>query len=329
MIRTQYYLDGILVPIQPEPEQLRAALDHSKGILWVDFEGEPPEICEPILLEIFRFHPLAIEDALHQTHIPKVDEWERYLYIALNAVSFTSESGDLDLNEIDIFLGENYLVTHHDFPIQALDRVWQNVQKDERHRKAGVDHILYLIADELTVDFMRTVEDLDEDIEEVEDQIFSRPNNELVQRVFNLKRVTMHLRRSLSPMREVLNKLARDNYSQIDVRDRIYFRDVYDHLVRLHDIAEGLRDLVGGVLDTYLSVVNNRMNDIMRTLTLITTLFMPISFVAGFFGMNFFQPVSAQLLSWTDLPAYLVTLVLIALTPLGMSFWMRRKGWMN
>jgi magnesium transporter len=298
-------------------------------MLWVDFQSEPPETCEPILLDTFKFHPLAIEDALHQTHVPKVDEWEQYLYIALHAISFKPEGGELELIELDIFLGENYLVTHHDHPIPALDRVWEAFQKEERHRHSGVDHILYMLTDELIVDFMHAVETLDEEIEGVEDRIFSKPDNALVQRVFTLKRITVHLRRSLSPMREVLNKLARDDYSQIDARDRIYFRDVYDHLVRLHDIAEGLRDMVGGVLDTYLSVINNRMNDIMRTLTLITTLFMPISFVAGFFGMNFFQPVSANLIPWTDNPAYLVTLSLVVLTPFGMYLWMRRKGWMR
>ena len=129
-------------------------------------------------------------------------------------------------------------------------------------------------------------------------------------------------------MREVLNKLARDDYAMIDIRDRVYFRDVYDHFVRLHDIAESLRDLVSGVLDTYLSVVNNRMNDVMKTLTTITTLFMPISFLAGFFGMNFFQPVSAGLKPWTDNPAFIISMGIFLVTPVLMFFWMRRRGWM-
>lgn len=125
----------------------------------------------------------------------------------------------------------------------------------------------------------------------------------------------------------MLNKLARNDFAVIDANDRIYFRDVYDHLVRLHDISEGLRDLVGGALDTYLSVINNRMNDVMKTLTLITTLFMPISFVAGFFGMNFFQPVD-QLSIWTSNPAFIAMLVIVVATPMGMFMWMRRRGWM-
>jgi len=125
----------------------------------------------------------------------------------------------------------------------------------------------------------------------------------------------------------VLNKLARDDIAVIDVRARVYFRDVYDHLVRLQDITESIRDLVSGTLDTYLSVINNRMNDIMKTLTLITTLFMPISFIASFFGMNFFGPV-IDLPNWTGLPAFIITLALVFITPFSMYLWMRSKRWM-
>jgi magnesium transporter len=327
MIRALYFENEKLVSPDLPKEAFYKALENPQGLLWVDFQGESPDTSEPILLDTFRFHPLAVEDAVHQTHIPKVDEWEGYLYIALIAMSYTRESGDLETIELDVFLGETYLVTHHDLPIAALDRAWQICQKDERHRKSGADHFLYLLSDELTVDIMHTVEEVDEEIESLEDEVFGKPDKETVQRVFALKRSTIHLRRSLSPMREVLNKLARDDYHVIDSKDRIYFRDVYDHFVRLHDIAESLRDLVSGVLDTYLSVVNNRMNEVMKTLTTITTLFMPISFVAGFFGMNFFQPVASPLMPWTSNLAYIITIIIFIITPAGMYLWMRKQGW--
>jgi magnesium transporter len=134
------------------------------------------------------------------------------------------------------------------------------------------------------------------------------------------------MRRILLPQREVLNKLARDDYKVIDRKDRVFFRDIYDHLVRLHDLNETLRDLVGGVLDTYLSVVNNRMNEIMKTLTTITVLFMPLTFVTGFFGMNFFEPLGI-LKSWTTNPVFYLTLFIILITPIGMYMWMRRRTW--
>jgi magnesium transporter len=134
------------------------------------------------------------------------------------------------------------------------------------------------------------------------------------------------MRRIIAPQREVLNKLARDDYRMIDPRDRIFFRDVYDHLVRLHDLNESMRDLVGGALDMYLSVINNRMNEVMKTLTVITTLFMPISFVAGFFGMNFFEPV-AHMTRWTDQPAFIVMFLITILLPISIYMWLRRRTW--
>jgi len=328
MLRALYYNGNGDLLTKLSPEGYAAAIQNTSGVLWVDFGGEEPESSESILLHTFMFHPLAVDDALHETHTPKVDDWEQYLYIAMHAISFTSGEEDIEGIELDIFLGENYIVTHHDLPIQALDRVWDICIKDARYFKRGADHVLYKLTDELIVDYMQVVETLDEEIEIVEDQVLGKPSNEIVQRIFTLKRATLHLRRVLSPLREVLNKLARDDYAVIDAKDRVYFRDVYDHLVRLHDISESLRDLVGGVLDTYLSVINNHMNEIMKTLTIITTLFMPIAFVTGFFGMNFFQPVSNGLIPWTDNPAFILMMVIVIGTPLGMFIWMRKRKWM-
>jgi magnesium transporter len=328
MPRAIYYKENGDLLSEITPNDYAAALQDKGDILWVDFSGEEPADSEQILLHTFGFHPLAVDDALHETHVPKVDDWEQYLYIATHAISFTSGEHDIDAIELDIFLGENYIVTHHDLPIQALNRVWDVCTKDVRYFKRGADHVLYKLTDELIVDYMQVVETLDEEIEVVEDEVIGRPNSEIVQRIFTLKRATLHLRRVLSPLREVLNKLARDDYAVIDAKDRVYFRDVYDHLVRLHDISESLRDLVGGVLDTYLSVINNRMNEIMKTLTLITTMFMPISFVVGFYGMNFFQPTYQVLLPWTGRVAFIMMMIVVISTPVGMFIWMRKRKWM-
>jgi magnesium transporter len=328
MPRAIYYKAGGDIQTDIGPEGYSAALQDTTGVLWVDFTGEESKPTEEILLSTFGFHPLAVDDALRETHVPKVDDWETYLYIAMHAISYKSTSEDIDTIELDVFLGENYIVTHHDFPIKALDRVWDTCHKDVRYLKRGADHVLYEITDGLVVDYMQAVEAIDEEIERVEDIIFDNASTKIVQRIFTLKRTTLHLRRVLSPLREVLNKLARDDYDVIDARDRVYFRDVYDHLVRLHDISESLRDLVGGVLDTYLSVINNRMNDIMKTLTMITTIFMPISFLVGFYGMNFFQPTSDHLIRWTSTAAFIVMMAVMIGTPILMFTWMRQRKWM-
>ncbi len=328
MIRALYRAQDGHIRTDLSPEEFTAALQDVGGLLWVDLAGEPPDACRPILLETFGFHPLAVDDALVESHVPKVDDWGPYLYLVLHAVAFNQgENEPLNTLELDVFLGQNYLVTYEAQPLATIDRVWALCQRDERHLQRGVGHLLYRLADELAADYMPVVEEIDQAIDQIEDQVFDDPAPAVLERIFALKRALLHLRRIIAPQREVLNKLARGDYGVIDAEDRVFFRDVYDHLVRLHDISESLRDLAGSALDTYLSVVNNRMNDVMKTLTVITTLFMPLSFVVGFFGMNFFQPV-IPLDVWTGRAAFALTLAGMLATPLGMYLWMRRRAWL-
>ena len=232
----------------------------------------------------------------------------------------------LHVNELDIFLGKNYVVTHHDEHIPSLDQVWEACGRDFRHLQSGPDHLLYRIIDFVVAAYMPLVEQIDKEIDVLEDQIFEKPDPRTLERLFALKRSLLVMRRVLTPQREVLNKLARDDYRVIDPEARVFFRDVYDHLVRLHDLNESMRDLVGGALDMYLSVVNNRLNEVMKTLTVITSVFMPISFIAGFFGMNFFLP-TADLPNWTGYTSFYITLAITIILPLSMFAWMRRRTW--
>ncbi len=327
MIRTMYYSPGKPIRKDIPPQEFAKLIRDRRSLLWVDFVNEPDENSLPIL-QGFGFHPLSIEDALQQTHSPKLDDWGNYLYVVMNYMKL-EENGTLwesDVDELDIFLGPNYIVTHHEFPIPAIEDTWASCERDIRNVQDGADHLMYKIMDFLVAGYMPTVERIDSAIDELEDHIFDKPSPRTLERLFALKRVLLSMRRILLPQREVLNKLARDDYRVIDPKDRIFFRDIYDHLVRLHDLNENLRDLVGGALDTYLSVVNNRMNDIMKTLTIITTFFMPITFVTGFFGMNFFEPV-ANLVGWTSREVFVATMAILLSFPLGMYFWMRRRTW--
>jgi magnesium transporter len=327
MIRSLYFSKAGKLQTDLNQIDMAFSLHEQGGLLWVDFQGAPDEEAEPILTKTFGFHPLAIDDALQESHVPKLDDWGTYLYIVLHTVLFDSLEGDVDTHELDVFLGANYMVTHHDEPIDAVDRVWSAVQRDERHMKSGPDHLLYRLVDEIAASYMPVVEQLDLSIDQLEDEIFNGRDVRALEKIFSLKRAVLYLRRILAPQGVVLNKLARDDYEVIDAADRVYFRDVYDHMVRLYDIIEGVRDLVSGTLDTYLSITNNRLNDVMKTLTLITTLFMPISFIAGFFGMNFFEPTT-PLKIWTGRPAFIITLIILILTPMAMYLWMRRRKWM-
>ena len=327
MIRSLYYLPGQPLQKNLPPEKFPQLIQNPQGVLWVDFISEPPEICQPIL-EKFGFHPLAIDDVLQETHVPRLDDWSEYLYIVFNYMNLDldGDTWESEVDELDVFLGKNYIVTHHDYPISAVDETWIVCDRDEHNVKEGADHILYRIADHLMANYMPAVEKIDDAIDKIESQVFSRPSPNTLERLLAIKRVLLAMRRIIIPQREVLNKLARDDYPVIDRKDRVFFRDIYDHLVRLHDLNESLRDLVGGVLDTYLSVVNNRMNEVMKTLTVITTIFMPLTFVTGFFGMNFFEPLG-NLRAWTQDPVFYITMAIMILLPLSMFLWMRQRTW--
>jgi len=327
MIRVLYRQPDGTVRFDVRPDEIQALAREPAGLLWVDLVEEPAASCEPILRGSFGFHPLAVADALIQSHVPKVDDWGDYLYVVLHAVAYDQHDGDMSTLELDVFWGKTYVVTHQGRTLDAVERVWAACQRDERHLASGTGYLMYRLADELVSDYMPAVEGIDETIDGIEDQVFLAPPATLPERIFTLKRSLLHLRRIIAPQREVLNKLARGDFAVVAPDDRVYFRDVYDHLVRMYDITESLRDLVGGVLETYLSVVNNRMNEVMKTLTLITTLFMPLSFLAGFFGMNFFAPAT-PLDAWTDKPAFLLAIVVMVVTPAIMYVWMRRRAWM-
>ncbi len=299
-----------------EPDQLADSLKVRRNLIWVDLSGEDTEHYQPLLIETFGFHPLAVEDALVETHLPKVDDWDDYLYLVLYAVDFDQPKLEVDSHEVDVFLGPNYLVTHHTEHVNAIERLHSICQRDARRLQRGADYLLFELADMIVADFMPCLDALDEVANDLEDEVFNNPTKETLPRIFTLKRSAIQLRRILSPQREVLNRLARDEYRVVDAKERVYFRGVYDHLVRLHDINEGLRDLIGGALDIYLSAVSNRLNEVMRILTTVTVLGLPLTFLTGFFGMNFFggtyevpAPVEEKLL-------FLIAVLAMIITPI-------------
>jgi magnesium transporter len=323
MIRAFYRSGAGQVTLDLPATDWRTALNDPRGVLWVDFDAAPPVEVEPLLRDTFGFHVLAIDDALCQTHVPKIDDWGDYIYAVVHSVIFNLASLAVRTRELDIFLGLNYLVTYHYQPIDAVERLWRHVDQDRRQLERGPDYLLYLLLDVLTAAYMPTLDALDNALDDLETTVFMQPTPQTLGTIFAVKRAALHLRRIIGPQREVLNKVARDDYAVIDPKDRMFFRDVYDHLVRLVDLNETLRELTSGTLDIYLSVSSNRINDVMKTLTIISAFFMPISFVVGFFGMNFSGlPFDSP---WLLAGA----LGVIVMTPLLMLYWFARRGWLS
>jgi magnesium transporter len=330
MIRTIARLADGSIRTDVPPSELAALRSDPAAMLWVDLmpaNGEE-QAAERMLLEQFGFHPLAVDDALRETHVPKVDDWKDYIYIVLHAVRFEPTTRRLHALELDAFVGKNFLVTHHTEKISSMEAIWAATSREPRRLAEGTDNLLYQIVDTLVADYMPLVDQLDDWIDEVENEIFKHPTSHTLVRIIRQKRRLVAMRRSLSALREVLNRLARDDYAVIDPRDRIYFRDVYDHVVRLYDIVESMRDLVGGSLDTYLSVTSNRTNEIVKTLTIVSVIFMPISFLAGFFGMNFFGEDFALHPNIQSNWVFWISLAVMLVLPPTMYVWMRLRKWL-
>ncbi len=310
-------------------EDLKQTLSNQESYIWVNIYDEPLTSSRALLKEVFNFHPLAIEDALEETHVPKVDDWESYLYLVLRLIDPKQDfNTGIETRELDVFIGKRFIVTHQVKGNLGIERIWQIVQKDPRQFMSGPVHLLYLIMDSTADNFISAADQIDIILNGMEDQLFDDPESSLLEDIFTFKRGLLNLRQVVAPQREVMNKLARGDYRILGEEGRLYFRDVYDHFLRLYEIIEDLRDLTGSTLEIYLSVVNNRLSSVMKTLTIITTLFMPISFLTGFFGMNFFKPVQ-ELPAWTGSTVFHIALGLMVMVPFGMLIYSLRRGWMK
>ena len=331
LVRVVYRDSSDTIHLDWPAGQIERAIGDEHGMAWIDVQ-DLESACntgvEAMLRETFKFHPLAIEDALKDTHVPKVDDWGQYLYIVVDTIDFDPETDELRLHELDLFLGPNYLVTYHNEALEVLDRHRRNLEREPGNRlQSGPSHLLYRLLDDVVAEFLPAIEHLDDGIDDAQDEVFDVPTPNTLRKIFHVKRNALKLHRTVIPMREVLNRLARDPYVQVDADHRIYYRDVYDHLVRIHDIVESLRDLIAGALDTYLSVVSNRTNDIMKALTVVNVMFLPLTFVVGFFGMNFFgdnivftSPLPRSAIFW-------IACAMMLASPVGMVIMARRRGW--
>jgi len=328
MIRSVYFSPNGNIRTDIQQGEFALLLGEEGGVLWVDLFGEDKEKFKQLLETIFNFHPFAVDDALEQTHIPKVDDWGKYLYLVLYEIGINSEGSELISEcELDVFFGPGCIVTHHQKPVEALERVWESCQRDPRYLKRGTPYLLYQLSAALVDGHMPVFDQIEVLIDELEDQILKIPREDILERIFALKRGLLRIRRMMVPQREVFSKLYHDEYLTLDKTQRYYFRNIYDHYIRLNDLAESLRELVVSSLEIHLSATNNRMNQVVKRLTTITTLFMPITFVTSFFGMNFFQKEVA-LNVWTGWLGLGISMFFIIAIPLVMYLWMRRRDWM-
>ena len=304
------------------PGELAQILNEESHVLWLDFFKATPEEIK-ILSEVFRFHPLSIEDCTSVIHHPKIDNFEDYIFMVLHAPDLKRTGEKIRTTEIDIFLGKNFVVTYHEQPIRAVSALQEKCQKNiESVLSKGADFVMYLLVDSIMENYMPILDKLDERIERCIDSILHQPSSTVLDEIFSLKRGLLYLRRVISPQRDTINRLTREEFHYITSRSRVYFRDVYDRLIRIFDLLETYRDVIIGAQDTYLSSVSQRTNDVIRVLTIVSTIIMPPSLIASIFGMNFrFMPE----LTWKW--GYPFSLGLMAASSVIMLYLMKKNKW--
>ena len=290
------------------------------GSKWIDVL-HPTEEEMKRLGERYALHKLAIEDALHVDQRPKLEEYPNHQFIVLQG--FTSQPDnvcELTLHEHHFFLGPDWLISVHELPFDGLEMVRQRVRDEpQATMERGVDFMLYLLADALVDRNFPVLDTFNDELEDLETAVFENPQPEQLQRIFEMKRALVTLRRVLSPQRDVMGFLARRGIPNIQERAALYFRDVYDHLVRLYEQIDAGRDMVGNVMDGYLSMMANRTSEISKQLTIIATVFLPLSFITGFFGQNF-DILSKREFFW-------VMIVAVFGLPIALVFWFKRNRW--
>jgi len=306
------------------PEALADALARQEGTLWVDMTGPTAED-QRVLAEVFKFHPLAIEDTLKQAQRPKLEEYEGYFFMTLHAVQATAQRGtSVSLQEIDLFCAPRYIVTVHPHPVPALEEARARLGRAAGGQRVHADYVLYAIVDSAVDTYFPIIDRLDASLDRLEDHLFRRPTPRALDQLFHIKRSLLYLRRVSTPLRDIFNVLTHHDSELVRPQTLVYYRDVYDHLLRITDLVDTHRDLLTGAMEIYLTVISNRLNEVVKVLTVVTALLGAGAVITGFYGMNFertFPPFA-----WRGGALAAVLLILATWTAAFMVF--RRLRWL-
>ncbi len=314
--------DGTLKRTQDVEETVRLVETAGEGWkLWLDLE-DPPEEEFGLLKALFDFHQLALEDCLGHTHHPKLDNYEEYLFLIMHAARWNAEEMRLETVELDCFISPQVLVTYHLEPLPSIQEAKVRCLKKEGALSHGTDYLLHVILDTLVDNYAPVLDQIGNIIEVAEDEIFGEPTRSTLTRLFSLKKEVAQLWRFALHQREILLRLSREKFFVIRQPQAVFFRDVYDHLVRVSDLTEQYRDLISGAMNVYITVTSNRTNEVMKILTIFAAILLPLSVIAGIYGMNF---RTMPELEWRY--GYYAVLGGMAAFALGMLLFFRWKKW--
>ena len=306
--------------------KLGQTLNAEDTLVWLDIEGDPEE-AQKLLSETFGLSRLTIRTIGEEHERAKFVEGHNYFYLVMHTIGFDQQTEDASNPKLDIVFSKRYLLTLHREPLAWLDTLRTSVQadtSDENPASRGCAHLLYTVLSALIDSYFPVLDDIDDVIDQLEDLTVSTTSNQVQARIFHIKREVARLRRVISPSVEVTNALISRTREYIPAEAEAYFSDVHDHLIRAFEVLDSYRDLMSGLLDVYLTTVSNRLNTVMKQLTIIATIFLPITFVTGVFGQNFGH--MPQVEHDAGLNFWLVLLFMLLIT-VGQLWFFRKRGW--
>ncbi|MEW6515714.1 MAG: magnesium/cobalt transporter CorA [candidate division FCPU426 bacterium] len=303
--------------------EIARLLRSRSNLLWVDITN-PEEDDIDILVEVFRFHQLAIEDAIFPQNQPKLESYHSYLHVVVHELSYPSrQSLEVGTHELNIFIGRNFVVTSHLNTLVSVSKLFQKYQTKTHSLQPASDFLLHAIIDQVVDGYFPVIDQLEQRIEKLEDEVLAGANKQVLEKIVEIRKNILTIRNFIQPQRKILNLLGRSNTPFVSRSIATYFRDVYDHVVRISDMLDTYRDVLASTMDAYVSVVSLRMNEIIKTLTTITTILMPLTVITSFYGMNVKIP-EFELGRF----GYYISLGLLVLALTGMVIFLKRKKWL-
>lgn len=316
------------IPIN-EPEEAIPYLD-AESVSWVDVKGLGSEDVLKRLGDIFKLHPLVLEDIVNVPQRPKVEEYGDQLLLITRMVTLKDSGRGFFTEQVSFILGKNYLLTVQEEPeYDSFGPVRERIRLGKGTiRSRGADYLAYCLLDSIVDGFFPVLETYGEELEELEDEVVAKPVRTTLEKIHTIKRELLNLRRSIWPMRDAISALIRDGEDLLQDEARMYLRDCYDHAVQVLDMVETYREVASSLMDVYVSSVGNRMNELMKQLTLISSIFIPLTFIAGVYGMNFnpdASPWNMPELNWYW--GYPLCWAVMLLTSAGLLFYFWKRGW--
>lgn len=298
-------------------------------VLWINIDGIQNTETVDITGKTFSINALTLEDILNTSHRPKFEDNLSYLFIVLKLITYDSPKSLIKVEQVSFILKENIVLTFQEDKIDDFDGIRENIRKNKgRVRELKADYLCYRLIDSVIDNYFSVLEYIGDDIEKLEDELLSAPTQATLQKLYTIKNQMLIMRRAIWPLREVINSMEKSESDLIHQSTLPFLRDLYDHIVQIIDTTENYREMISGMIDIYLSSVSNRLNEVMKVLTIISTIFIPLNFIAGVYGMNFNTAISKFNMPELNQPfGYLAVLSVMLVTALLLVYYFKRKKW--